>query len=162
MSRRNTTTKIQASTGNSKFISSFYDSVDQISTDIVASASTGRFTVTYAGYYIIEVGFTTNASVPGAGFFNVAPAVYKSGSNTPFKVGADALGSYGTVPVVNATFGNYARSAHSTFIVYLTAGAYVEAGYVNFGASNNNFFEGDTNGNSTFFSIAMLNRTSEG
>ena len=75
---------------------------------------------------------------------------------TLYKIGADALGSFG------GGFGNYARSAHSSFIIYLEANQYVEAGYYNYSASNASFFEGDTNGVSTFFSIAMLNRTEEG
>lgn len=166
MSRRNTATKITAAAGNAKFGSSFYvtsggsSGVEQISSDITASHVNGRYTVTYAGYYLVEVGFTTNASAPAAGYFNVAPAIYLNGSTTPYKVGADALGSFGEV--LGADVGNYSRSAHSTFIVYLGAGGYVEAGYVNFGASNASFFEGDSAGNSTYFGIAMLNRTAEG
>jgi hypothetical protein len=122
----------------------------------------GRFTVTYAGYYIVELGFTVNASTPATGFFNVAPAIFLNGAVTsggipiPLKVGADSLGSFGFGA------GNYSRSAHSTFIVYMGAGHYIEAGYRNFGAANANFFQGDANGDTTFFSIAMLNRTAEG
>ena len=160
MSRKNTATKITADSGEGKFDSSFYVSsgggsgVDRVSSDITASYTGGSYTVTYAGWYYVEVGFTTNASTPAFGAFNVAPAVYVQG--TLYKIGADALGSFG------GGFGNYARSAQSSFIVYLDAGQYVEAGYFNWGASNSNFFEGDTNGVSTFFSIAMLNRTEEG
>lgn len=160
MSRKNTATKIIAATGEGKFNSSFYvaagggTGVDRVSSDITAAYTTGRYTVTYAGWYYAEVSFTTNASSPAAGYFNVAPAVYVQG--TLYKIGADSLGSFG------GGFGNYGRSAHSSFIVYLDANQYVEAGYYNYGASNASFFEGDTNGVSTFFSIAMLNRTEEG
>lgn len=160
MSRKNTATKITAATGEGKFDSSFYvaagggSGVDRVSSDITAAYTTGRYTVTYAGWYYAEVSFTTNASPPYSGYFNVAPAVYVQG--TLYKIGADSLGSYG------GGFGNYGRSAHSSFIVYLEASQYVEAGYYNYGASNASFFEGDTNGVSTFFSIAMLNRTEEG
>ena len=165
MSRRNTALT-QAATGNSKFNSTFFQNgsgvaqVDQISADITASHSPARWTVTYAGYYIVELGFTVNANAPNSGFFNVAPAIYVNGSSTPYKVGADSLGSYGNTPF--GLFGNWARSAHSTFIVYLNAGGSVDAGYVNYGATDNDFFIGDTAGNSTYFSIAMLNRTAEG
>ena len=160
MSRKNTATKITAATGEGKFNSSFYvaagggSGVDRVSSDITAAYTTGRYTVTYAGWYYVEIGFTTNASTPAFGAFNVAPAVYVQG--TLYKIGADALGSFG------GGFGNYARSAHSSFIIYLEANQYVEAGYYNYSASNASFFEGDTNGVSTFFSIAMLNRTEEG
>ena len=160
MSRKNTSTKITADSGEGKFDSSFYvasaggSGVDRVSADISASYVDGSYTVTYAGWYYVEVGFTTNASTPAFGAFNVAPAVYVQGAL--YKVGADALGSFG------GGFGNYARSAQSSFVIYLDAGQYVESGYYNFGGSNSNFFEGDTNGVSTYFSIAMLNRTEEG
>jgi len=165
MSRRSTLT-VQAASGNSKFSTFFQNSsntagqVDQKSADMTASFVPARWTVTYAGYYIVELGFTVNASVPTSGAFNVAPAIYVNGSATPYKVGADSLGSYGEF--FFGTAGNWSRSAHSTFIVYLPAGGSVDAGYVNYGATNNSFFTGDTAGNSTYFSIAMLNRTAEG
>lgn len=160
MSRTNTATKVTAAAGDNKFSGFFINPagsivVDQKSADITIPAN-GRFTVTHAGYYIVELGFTVNASSPAAGFFNVAPAVFLNGAAVPSKVGSDALGSFG------GGFGNWGRTAHATFICYLGAAGYVEAGYRNFGVSNANFFEGHANGNTTFFSIAMLNRTAEG
>jgi len=164
-SRTNTATKVTAAAGDNKFSAFFVNPsgsiVEQRSADITIPVN-GRFTVTYAGYYIVELGFTVNASTPAAGFFNVAPAIFLNGAVTsggvpiPLKVGADSLGSFG------GGLGNYSRSAHSTFIVYMGAGHYIEAGYRNFGSSNANFFQGDANGDTTFFSIAMLNRTAEG
>lgn len=162
MSRRNTATKVgTVTTGGGKFDSSFYvtasatSGVDKASADITASYTNGRFTVTHAGWYEVEVGFATNASPGGAGYFCVAPAIYVNG--TLNKVGGSATGSYGL------GFGVYDRSAHATFIVYLGAGEYVEAGYYNFGTDAvSSFFQGDTNGVTTYFSIAMLNRTDEG
>ena len=163
MSRTNTATKVTAAAGDNKFSVFFVNPagsiVEQRSADITTPVN-GRFTVTHAGYYIVELGFTVNASTPAAGYFNVAPAIFLNGSATPSKVGADSLGSFGYI--VAAPVGNYSRTAHSTFIVYLGAAGYVEAGYRNFGVSNANFFQGDTDSNSTFFSIAMLNRTAEG
>lgn len=163
MSRKNTATKVTCSGGDNKFPSNFFiasgggSGVDQISADIAADYTTGKFTVTHAGYYIVEVGFTVNASAPGVTYFNVAPALFVDGSTAPFKVGADSLGSYG------AGFGNWSRSAHATFIVYLGANGHVQPGYRNFSASSiSNFFQGDAAGNTTYFSIAMLNRTAEG
>ena len=159
MSRTDTGTKVTAVNGNGKF-TSFY-SVNSASADITASAANGSFTVTHAGYYIAEVAFTTNSSVPGAGAFNVAPAVYVGNSSTPHKVGSDAFGSY--VQIGDAgQFGNWARSAQASFIVYLPAGGVVQAGYVNRTGQVTSFFQGDTNGANCYFSIAMLNRTDEG
>ena len=168
MSRTNTLTKVTANAGDNWFSGFFLNASgsiqqDQISPDITVSLN-GRYTVTHAGYYIVELGFRVNTSVPqagvagalAAGYFNLAPAIFLNGSSTPYKVGADSLGSFG------GGFGNYSRSAHSTFIVYLGASGTVQAGYRNFGAANANFFQGDANGNSTYFSIAMLNRTPEG
>jgi hypothetical protein len=160
MSRTNTLTKVTAGAGDNWFAAFFVNAggsiqQDQISSDITVSLN-GRYTVTHAGYYMVELGFTVNAARPAAGYFNVAPAIFLSGSSTPHKVGSDAMGSFG------GGFGNNARTAHATFIVYLAAGGTVTAGYRNYGASNGSFFEGDANGNSTYFSIAMLNRTAEG
>lgn len=158
MSRTDTGTKVTAQTGNRKF-TSFY-TVNSASADITASASNGSFTVTHAGYYMVEVGFNANSSPPGAGAFSVAPAVYVGGSSTPYKVGGDAMGSYGTIG--DATFGNWARSAQSSFIVYLPATGVVQAGYVNRMGEVTSFFQGDADGANCYFSIAMLNRTDEG
>ena len=158
MSRTNTGTKVTALTGNRKF-TSFY-SVNSASTDITASASDGSFTVTHAGYYLVEVGFNANSSPPGAGAFSVAPAVYVGGSSTPYKVGGDAMGSY--VLIGEEQFGNWARSAQSSFIVYLPATGVVQAGYVNRMDEVTSFFQGDSDGANCYFSIAMLNRTAEG
>jgi hypothetical protein len=160
MSRTNTATKVTAGTGDNWFSAFFVNAggsiqQDQISSDITVT-SNGRYTVTHAGYYIVELGFTVNAAKPAAGYFNVAPAIFLNGSSTPHKVGSDAMGSFG------GGLGNCARTAHATFIVYLAAGGTVTAGYRNYGASNGSFFEGDANGNSTYFSIAMLNRTAQG
>lgn len=132
--------------------SSFYSNADS-SPDITASTSGGSFTVTYAGYYQVEVGFTVNAVPEFAGAFNVAPAVFVG--NDLYKVGGAAFGSYAF------GLGGYGRSAHSTFIVYLNAGQAVKAGYYNwFSGINDDFFDGGAA--STYFSIAMLNRTDEG
>ena len=160
MSRTDTGTKVTAANGNGKF-TSFY-SVNSASADIAASAANGSFTVTHAGYYIAEVAFTTNSSVPGAGAFNVAPAIYVGNSSTPHKVGSDAFGSYVQIGDVGQ-FGNWGRSAQASFIVYLPASGVVQAGYVNrSGGQVTSFFQGDTNGANCYFSIAMLNRTDEG
>lgn len=158
MIRTDTANKVTAQTGNRKF-TNFY-TVNSASADITASASNGSFQVTHAGYYLVEVGFNANSSPPGAGAFSVAPAVYVGGSSTPYKVGGDAMGSYGTIG--DATFGNWARSAQSSFIVYLPATGVVQAGYVNRQGEVSSFFQGDPDGANCYFSIAMLNRTDEG
>ena len=158
MIRTNTTNKVTAETGNRKF-TGFYV-VDSASADITASASNGSFTVTHAGYYIVEVGFNANSEPPGAGAFSVAPAIYVGGSANPYKIGGDAMGSY--VQIGDGVFGNWARSAQATFIVYLPAQGVVQAGYVNRMGQATSFFQGDTNGANCYFSIAMLNRTDEG
>lgn len=140
--------------GHGGFGFGFYESATG-STDISKDVYNGRFTVTHAGWYLVEVGFTTNATPGNSGAFAVAPAVDVGGQL--HKIGASAIGSYGF------GFGAYARSAQSSFIVYLTAGQSVGAGYYNFGTTAvANFFQGNSNGLLTYFSIAMLNRTQEG
>ena len=158
MIRTNTADKITAETGNRKF-TNFYSLADN-SPDITPSAANGSFTVTHAGYYLVEVGFNANSSPPGVGAFSVAPAVYVGGSSTPYKVGGDAMGSY--VTIGDGVFGNWARSAQSSFIVYLPATGVVQAGYVNRQGQVTSFFQGDSDGANCYFSIAMLNRTAEG
>lgn len=121
--------------------------------DISYSTANGTFTVTHAGFYQVEIGFTVNASPGMSGAFNVAPAVGVGG--TLNKIGSTAFGSYGF------GVGGYARTAHSTFIVQLPANGVVTAAYYNyFDAQVDNFFtSGATN---TYFSIAMLNRSQDG
>ena len=158
MIRTDTSNKITAGAGNQKF-TGFY-TVNSASSDITASASNGSFTVTHAGYYLVEVGFNANSSPPGVGAFSVAPAVYVGGSSSPYKVGGDAMGSY--VTIGDGVFGNWARSAQASFIVYLPATGVVQAGYVNRQGQVTSFFQGDPDGANCYFSIAMLNRTDEG
>ena len=121
--------------------------------DITYSTANGTFTVTHAGFYQVEIGFTVNASPGMAGAFNVAPAVGVGG--TLNKIGSTAFGSYAFGA------GGYARTAHSTFIVQLPSNGVVTAAYYNyFDAQVDNFFtSGATN---TYFSIAMLNRSQDG
>ena len=130
----------------------FYDNGTSTS-DISYSTANGTFTVTHAGFYEVEVGFTVNASPGMSGAFNVAPAV---GVNGPLnKIGSTAFGSYGF------GLGGYARTAHSTFIVQLPANGTVTAAYYNyFETGITNFFQGGAT--NTYFSIAMLNRSQEG
>lgn len=174
MSRRNTANKINLDANSNTnsgplrvTFEDFYDSPASdalaATSDIAANREYGAFTVTYAGWYEVEVGFTTNADHPGSGAFCVAPAVFVgTGVSTTnlHKVGASAFGSWGL------GLGGYARSGHSTFLVQLAEGQTVRAGYYNFysgsGAAIANFFQGDTAGVSTYFSISMLNRTQEG
>lgn len=160
MSNKNPNTKVAAGAGAQKF-TNFY-TVDSSSSDITPSAANGSFQVTHGGWYMVEVGFSTNSSSMIAGAFNVAPCIYVGGSNTPHKIGEDAWGSYLQIGDIGM-FGNYARSSQSTFIVYLPDLGTVQAGYVNRATTAiSGFFEGDTAGADCYFSIAMLNRTAEG
>ena len=154
MSRRSETGTWNCDAGANGFFGNFYDTIDEYSSDITASTTLTRFTVTYAGWYLVEVGFNANSSPPGAGYFNVAPAIYTSTSaGAPYKIGSDSLGSYG------GGFGNYSRSAQGSFIVYLPANAWVGAGYYNYGSQVTSFFKGKTGGYACYFSISMLNRS---
>lgn len=139
----------------------FWDTVVNHTSDISFTSSSGAFTVSYDGWYFVEIGFTVDASAGFVGGFNVAPAVLVNGSTATAKIGNDCWGSY------SLGLGGKARTAQSSFIVYLNAGDYVQAGYDSAG-NYTNFFKGDTNGGSparsrsSYFSISLLNRTQEG
>ena len=143
-------TTYSATTGRNQIGTGFYNSLSS-SADITALTSggqyTGQFQVSMSGWYLCEISYRIN---PSAGYdWNVAPLLYKNG--TAFRIGSDAM-------LVNAVVANAQRYAQSSFIVYLTAGENVGAGYDASG-SFTGIFSGSGTSIDTYFSVSLLNKS---
>ena len=145
---RRSTSNVGASPGRVNFPTDFFDTTDTSSSDITITRSSGTFTVTQNGWYLVELAFRLNPVISFG--FSIAPLLFRNGS--PYKIGNDAImGTWGIGSVGN-------RYANSTWIVYLTAGESVRAGYDAIGTGLD-MFDADASGVETYFSIAMLNKT---
>lgn len=145
---RRSTTNVGAVPGRVNFPTDFFDTTDASSSDITITRSSGKFTVNKNGWYLVELAFRLNPVISFG--FSIAPLLFRNGS--PYKIGNDAI--MGTWSI--GSVGN--RYANSTWIVYLTAGQNVSAGYDAIGTGID-MFDADASGVETYFSIAMLNKT---
>jgi hypothetical protein len=147
---RTGTTPSSTLAGRREVGTGFYNTLSASSTITALTSGsqyTGRFQVSETGWYLCEISFLIN---PSAGYdWNVAPLLYKNGAQ--FRVGSDAM-------LVNAVVANAQRYTQSSFIVYLTAGQNVGAGYDASGAFAN-LFSGSGSAVDTYFSISLLNKT---
>ena len=151
ISRRNTV-NVNASPGRIVFPTGFFDYQDQYSTNITTTLSEGKFTVTEAGWYMVELSFRLNPAISFG--FCVAPLLFKgtASSQAAYKIGDDAImGTWGY-----GSTGN--RYAHSSWIVYLNAGEAVRAGFDAVGTAVD-LFDADASGIETYFSISMMNKS---
>ena len=151
ISRRNTD-NVNSAANRQIFPAGFFDTQDRSGTNIVTTLSEGKFRVTEAGWYIVELSFRLNPTITFG--FSVAPLLYKGIDSTQsaYKVGNDAImGTWGFGQVGN-------RYAQSTWIVYLNAQEVVRAGYDAIGTAVN-IFDADSSGVETYFSISMMNKT---
>lgn len=143
------TAKVDAASGRNKLANGFFNNLTSSSSDITALTSSGvysgEFQVSLDGWYLAEIGFRSDPSISFG--FNVAPVLFKGAD--PFKIGADGHQALGTLGV---------RYIQSSFIVYLTAGQKVSAGYDARG-DYGSFFSADTSGRETYFSLSLLNRS---
>lgn len=139
---------------------------------------TGEFVVTNPGWYMCEVGLRinvgngipgtgTNYGGPGAaqytGNYNFTPILYlkpSGGTQTVHRYGTEVMGVMYTIAGQRQ-----GRFANSSWIVYLSAGDSVQAGYsagvidANAGGNRIGFFGADNTGKDSYFAIALLNRS---
>ena len=181
---------IAAASGTQTFASStnpFFNTLSRSTPDISYPTSsvtysgttytfyTGEFVVTLPGWYLCEVGLRVNVgnggtslggpgSIVYTGYYNFTPVLYRKPSG-----GSNAVHRWGTEVTGFAAAGGgsrFARFANSSWIVYLSAGDTVQAGYdagvIDAGSSATprlGFFGCDNSGNDSYFSIALLNRS---
>ncbi|UTN93217.1 minor tail protein [Mycobacterium Phage Sunflower1121] len=148
ISRRNTA-QVGITSGRTLAPVNYYDSMDLATPDITPDVSNGKFTVSLAGWYRVEIAFQID-SAAFASAWNVAPVLYKNG--VPHRIGTDAYAFY------YFGVGAGARYAQTSFGVYLDAGDNVQAGY-DAGAAILNAMRGDIDGIGTYFGISLLNRS---
>jgi hypothetical protein len=118
---------------------------------------TGMFKATITGWYMVEIAYKVFANESWG--FNLAPLLYRNGSE--YKIGTDVMYTWGSGGTYSGSSGAQ-RYAQSSFIVYLAANDYVEAGYhVYIGAALNRNVLGATSnsGTETYFSMSLLNRS---
>ena len=151
---------LTATFGRNKFPANwFWDTKNSATADYTVEQSgsplrpTGKITVAYAGWYLVEIGFKVNQASWGT--WQIAPLLYVNGSVN--KVGSDASAT-------GVTAG--ARFSHSAFIVYLSANQYIEPGYdayckdfLNNNVDIPNVFTGAAGSVDTYCSMTLLNRS---
>ena len=144
---RNSTVNVSLTPGvTAKLPANFYtNSSTPSGSGITPSTSAGRFTVTQAGWYLLLMGFRINPDA--ANGWNIAPVLYKN--NDIYRYGGDFTGD---------AFRS-AKYAQSSFIVYLNANDYVEAGYAYEASFAVGLLDSDSTGRQTYFEIALLNKT---
>ncbi|ASR85527.1 minor tail protein [Mycobacterium phage Krueger] len=148
MSRRNTS-QVGIQSGRRLAPVNYYDAMDLATPDIIPDVANGKFIVSLAGWYRVEIAFQID-SAAFASAWNVAPVLYRNG--VPHRIGTDAYAFF----AFGAGAG--ARYAQTSFGVYLDAGDSVQAGY-DAGAAILNAMRGDGDGIGTYFGISLLNRS---
>ncbi|SLC02141.1 hypothetical protein [Mycobacteroides abscessus] len=157
---RTVTTATGSTKGSNQLLPSNFFGNNQASTsDLAVDLSTGKFTVSIAGWYQIVLSFATNSAgfnPPANSSAILSPLLYRNGSvyqtgnsavmsriNT---AAGDSLDSY-PVPVLSATF-----------MLYLAVGDYVQGGYCATGGTGSPI-AADSGGTQTYMSIALINRS---
>ncbi|AYB68978.1 minor tail protein [Mycobacterium phage DismalStressor] len=146
---RTSTANVGVSVGRFLLPQNFYQSVDLATPDIVADPVNGKFTVSLAGWYRVEIAFRVRTNV-FASTWNLAPVLYKNGQ--VHRVGTDCYLFY----YFGAGAGG--RYAQTSFGVYLDAGDSVQSGY-DASVAQSSLFTGEASGVETYFSISLLNRS---
>jgi hypothetical protein len=144
---RNSTANVGLTPGATEILpANFYtNSINPTGSGITPSVSQGRFTVTQAGWYLVLMGFRIN---PGAqNGWNFAPVLYKN--NAIYRYGGDFTGDAFRA----------AKYAQSSFIIYLAANDYVQAGTAYEATFATGLLDSDGTGKQTYFEIALLNKT---
>lgn len=167
MSRR-TTVNSNASNGNTKTADGFYGNIDINGVDVEIINTAGQvvtgtgaksnlrpvFRAKTAGWYLVEICYRINPSFSAGG--RIAPVLYRStnytgpGSMSVYKVGTDV-----DIPPPS---GGGKRFVQNTFNVFLPVGGAVQSGH-NGDLTASGVFDADTDGSTTYFSIALLNKT---
>lgn len=167
MSRR-TTVNSNASNGNTKTADGFYGNIDINGVDVEIINTAGQvvtgtgaksnlrpvFRAKTAGWYLVEICYRINPSFSGGG--RIAPVLYRSLNYT----GPDSMSVYkvGTDVDIPTPIGGGKRFVQNTFNVFLPVGGAVQSGH-NGDLTASGVFDADTDGSTTYFSIALLNKT---
>ncbi len=133
-----------------QMIGNFFNSVAISTATISASTSAGSFTVSEAGWYMVELCYRINIAF-GTGAFRVAPLLYKNGSE--YKVGTDAGFTWLGSTQVDQKY------VQNSFIVYLGVGESVQAGADIRFAGAASGLGGGASAVENYFSISLLNKT---
>ena len=145
------------STGRRIIGNNFFDAPPVVSPDITVRGAKKGFTVTFAGWYMVELAYKLNPIATWG--WNFAPVLYVNG--TPTKRGTDCMYTWGAVGSAGSQ-----KSVQNSFIVSLDSGGYVEAGYdvalgAGFPGGAANVLGGPDGGTGieSYFSISLLNRS---
>jgi hypothetical protein len=144
--------------GNNRVGSSFFNLLADVpgaGSGITASTTSGSFTVAQPGWYMVELAYKVYSNASWG--FNLAPVLYRN--NLPYKFGTDVMYTWSLAGSAGAQ-----RYVQNSFVVHLGAGDVVQAGYnVNISlVTANRLILGasSSSGTETYFTIALLNKTS--
>lgn len=155
MKRTGQTAYAAGSTGRRIIGDNFFDATPVTSPDITVRGAKKGFTVTLAGWYMVELAYKLNPVATWG--WNFAPVLYVNGTAT--KRGTDCMYTWGAVGSAGSQ-----KSVQNSFIVYLGTNGYVEAGYdvaLGAGFGDTNVLGGPDGGTGieSYFSISLLNRS---
>ena len=155
MKRTGQTAYAAGSTGRRIIGDNFFDATPVTSPDITVRGAKKGFTVTLAGWYMVELAYKLNPIATWG--WNFAPVLYVNGTAT--KRGTDCIYTWG----FGGSSGSQ-KSVQNSFIVYLGTNGYVEAGYdvaLGPGFDDTNVLGGPDGGTGieSYFSISLLNRS---
>jgi hypothetical protein len=136
---RTSTTAVGLPTGVNVLANNFFANTSLVTSDITVDLTTGRFTVSKAGWYQMELGLLISGS---AIFEDWNPILFVNG--TGVKSGGPRMNEQ--------TYGQ------SSWSWYLAVGDYVQGGTYRVSGSNA-VLTGESTGMWTYFSIALMNRS---
>lgn len=151
-----TTPGVQAVSQGLNYIpANFFNTYSYKTADISFISSNQGMQVTYAGWYMVELGYKLNATATWG--WNFTPVLRVSGGAD--KYGTDCMYTWGGIPI-SASSGAQ-RCVQNSFIVYLGNSGVVYAGYdctMGAGFGDTNVLGGGSSAQ-TYFSISLLNRS---
>lgn len=139
----------------------FYNSASANTSDLVraSTGSTETIRATNAGWYQVELCYKLYDTVQYAYWWNFTPAIYESRTGA-YKYGTSTLSPRDVY--LGGSFSMTPSFAAASFIVYMNANDYIQAGFTackeNNGTGSNQII-GPCAPSNTYFSMALLNRS---
>jgi hypothetical protein len=139
--------------GTARFDNNWYV-LESITGDMQYFAADNKLVVSIEGWYAVEIAQRINGGSFGVGSGGIArAALFKNGALE--KIGGPSS-TGGAGALTSISMGPFGGS----FVVYLKKDEYLQPGYSYYGnAAGTNFLIGDANGEQTWWSVSLLNRS---
>lgn len=143
---RTSTSTVNISSGQNTLPTSFYGNTLYATNDITVNLTNNKFTVTYAGWYLVNICYqTVRTTAPEA----ASVSLYHNGSLAQQAGGGTGNGAGST---------QYPYLYSGAFLIYLAAGDYVTPGYIS-SQTESGALTGESTGSYSYMNIALVNRS---